>query len=192
MNAQTPRRTLAALCLLATAVAPAAFAADASPSDMDTVTAAQLEEATTPIELDGATARLDLGEATSPIAVESIEGTSTVTTLASDILFEFGRATVAKDARAAVEKAVESAPQRAKVTVDGYTDSIGDTSSNVRLSTERADAVATVIRAKRPDLDVSTKGHGEASPVAPNTSAGKDDPAGRAKNRRVEISVDAS
>lgn len=192
MSAQTPMRTLAALCLIAAAAAPAAIAADASPSDMDTVTAAQLEEATTPIELDGTTTRFDLSEATSPIAVESMEGTSTVTTIASDILFEFGKADVVEDARAAVEKAVESAPQGGKVTVNGYTDSIGDPTSNIRLSTQRADAVAAVIRAKRPDLEVSSKGYGEASPVAPNASAGKDDPAGRAKNRRVEISVDAS
>lgn len=187
-----PGRSLASLCLLATAVAPGAVAANASPSDMDTVTAAQIEEATTPIELDGRTTKIELSEATSPVAVESVEGGSTVTILASDIIFEFGRANVVQDARAAVEKAVESAPHGAKVTVDGYTDSIGDAASNIRLSTQRADAVAGVIRAKRPDLDVTTKGHGEESPVAANTSGGKDDPAGRAKNRRVQISFDAS
>ena len=33
-----------------------------------------------------------------------------------------------------------------------------------------------------------TEGHGEADPVAPNvTAGGKDNPAGRKRNRRVEI-----
>lgn len=40
------------------------------------------------------------------------------------------------------------------------------------------------------DMDFSTVGFGAKKPVAPNTtSAGSDDPTGRAKNRRVEIVI---
>lgn len=41
---------------------------------------------------------------------------------------------------------------------------------------------------ERPDPHHTATGHGEASPVAPNTLSGRDNPLGRAKNRRVEIS----
>ena len=78
-------------------------------------------------------------------------------------------------------------PRGATVTIGGHTDSIGTTASNQKLSQRRAQAVATVVKAARSDLKLSVKGYGESRPVAPNTSGGKDDPDGRAQNRRVEI-----
>jgi outer membrane protein OmpA-like peptidoglycan-associated protein len=72
-----------------------------------------------------------------------------------------------------------------RVSIDGYTDSRGSDAYNKGLSLRRADAV----RAAFDDLGVtrarfSVDGHGEADPVAPNTTA-----AGMQQNRRVEVTL---
>ena len=82
-------------------------------------------------------------------------------------------------------KALEGAPPGTKVEIGGYTDNVGSSKANLKLSDERANAV----RAKLVELGVSAemlsaKGYGEASPIADNTSAD-----GRAKNRRMEFTV---
>jgi len=73
--------------------------------------------------------------------------------------------------------------------VNGYTDHVGSTAYNKKLSLRRAYAVADVIKSKgisRSRLDIN--GFGESRPVAPNThSDGTDNPLGRMKNRRTEI-----
>jgi outer membrane protein OmpA-like peptidoglycan-associated protein len=72
-----------------------------------------------------------------------------------------------------------------RVAIDGYTDSRGTEAHNQALSERRADAVRTafdqmgVTRAR-----FSVVGHGEASPVAPNTT-----PQGMRQNRRVEVTL---
>ncbi|GAB2505077.1 hypothetical protein GCM10027063_50410 [Promicromonospora xylanilytica] len=48
--------------------------------------------------------------------------------------------------------------------------------------------MAGILRDARPDLRLTVKGHGERQPIAENEVDGKDNPAGRAKNRRVEVS----
>ena len=116
------------------------------------------------------------------------EGEETTVRLTSDLLFQFGEHRVTKSAGAAVRDLLVEVPQDAKVAVDGHTDSIGDDSFNDQLSKRRAQAVADVLRDARPDLRLTVKGHGERQPIAENEADGKDNPAGRAKNRRVEIS----
>ena len=72
-----------------------------------------------------------------------------------------------------------------RVAIDGYTDSRGTDAHNQALSERRADAVRTafdqmgVTRAR-----FSVVGHGEANPVAPNTT-----PQGMRQNRRVEVTL---
>ena len=72
-----------------------------------------------------------------------------------------------------------------RVAIDGYTDSRGSDAHNQALSQRRADAVRTafdqmgVTRAR-----FSVVGHGEADPVAPNTT-----PEGMRQNRRVEVTL---
>ncbi|OSC28505.1 hypothetical protein B8W69_11955 [Mycobacterium vulneris] len=73
----------------------------------------------------------------------------------------------------------------AHAAINGYADSTGNTSLNVPLSEERAQAVAGFLEAQGvPGDRLSTTGFGSADPIAPN---GTD--AGRAQNRRVEIVV---
>ena len=72
-----------------------------------------------------------------------------------------------------------------RVAIDGYTDSRGTDAHNQDLSERRAASVRSafdqmgVTRAR-----FSVEGHGEADPVAPNTSA-----AGMRQNRRVEVTL---
>jgi chemotaxis protein MotB len=83
--------------------------------------------------------------------------------------------------------------QQHHLLVSGYTDNapIGPAlrhqgvNSNQELSQKRADAVMQFLISQGVDPTlVSAHGYGEADPVAPN-----DTPAGRAQNRRVELSL---
>ena len=86
--------------------------------------------------------------------------------------------------------------QQTKIQVNGYTDNVpigpGLTrqgiTSNLELSQKRADTVMQfmIARGVNPSL-VSAQGFGEKDPVASN-----DTPEGRAKNRRVELTLAGS
>lgn len=140
------------------------------------------------LRADASTLALDPDDATVTLQKKHEEKDRAVVTLTSDLLFEFGKATLTPKAAAAVDELAASIPQDATVHVDGYTDSVGSTATNVTLSRQRARAVAAVLADARPDLTLRTTGHGEADPVAKNTVGGQDNPAGRALNRRVELS----
>jgi outer membrane protein OmpA-like peptidoglycan-associated protein len=69
--------------------------------------------------------------------------------------------------------------------VEGYTDSTGGDDFNLKLSQQRADTVREYLVSQGlADSTVTGKGFGKTNPVADN-----DTPAGRQKNRRVEIVV---
>lgn len=73
-----------------------------------------------------------------------------------------------------------------KVAVHGHTDNSGDPQANQQLSEDRAMAVRQWLERKSasafPDGRVAVYAHGPSEPVASNAT-----PAGKAKNRRVEI-----
>ncbi len=72
------------------------------------------------------------------------------------------------------------------VTVAGYTDSTGPAEYNQTLSEKRATAVALYLNSRGVAKErLAAIGHGEAHPVAGNDTA-----EGRARNRRVEITLD--
>ncbi len=72
------------------------------------------------------------------------------------------------------------------VTVAGYTDSTGSADYNQKLSERRATTVALYLQSKGvAQQRLAAIGHGETHPVASNATA-----EGRAKNRRVEITLD--
>jgi outer membrane protein OmpA-like peptidoglycan-associated protein len=75
-------------------------------------------------------------------------------------------------------------PQVVMVIV-GYTDSIGDDQSNLRLSLARAQAVRDWITARGINpARFQLSGKGEAEPVGDNST-----PEGRALNRRIEVEL---
>ena len=129
----------------------------------------------------------DLTASVTDVADKTRVGSDELVTLKSDVLFAFGKATLSERAQAKIRTLVNDVPKKAQLSVTGHTDSIGSTSSNQTLSAARAKAVADVIGAARPDLKLTVAGYGEARPTAPNASGGKDNPEGRAKNRRVEL-----
>ena len=72
-----------------------------------------------------------------------------------------------------------------KIAVVGHTDSSGNDAINVPLSGNRAKAVGDYLVSQGVVADrVTSKGVGAAEPIAPN-----DTPAGKAQNRRVDITV---
>lgn len=116
----------------------------------------------------------------------------TIIDLAADALFEFDKADLTPAAEAQLQKAaalIRKAPPGG-IQVIGHTDAKGDDAYNQRLSEARARTVAdwfgAQIGVRQRDFAVS--GKGETAPIAPNEAAtGADDPAGRTKNRRVEV-----
>jgi outer membrane protein OmpA-like peptidoglycan-associated protein len=115
-------------------------------------------------------------------------------TLASDILFDFGRATIRPDARPALDKVTEIIRKNggAGVSIEGFTDSIGTAESNLRLSNARAESVKQwlIEVEKLAGVGLAARGFGATRFAVPNTKPdGSDDPGGRQKNRRVEIVI---
>lgn len=84
-----------------------------------------------------------------------------------------------------VQRVIREFPGSA-IAVEGHTDSQGNEAMNQELSRRRAIAVREYLLSNMPiSADrVSAVGYGESRPVAPNDSA-----AGRAKNRRIEITL---
>lgn len=126
----------------------------------------------------------------SPFETRTTEGEETVITLSSDILFAFGEATVEPEAERRIGELLADVPDGATVQVHGHTDSIGGRDFNQALSEDRAETVAEVILADRPDLQLQVEGFGMDEPVEPNERNGEDNPEGRALNRRVEVRFD--
>ena len=112
--------------------------------------------------------------------------------LSADVLFDFDKADLKPEAKPSLDKvvAVLKSYPKATATVEGHTDSKGDDKYNQKLSERRADSVRKWLASNGASLRMSTRGWGEKKPVAPNAKPdGKDDPEGRQKNRRVEITV---
>lgn len=113
--------------------------------------------------------------------------------ISGDILFDFDKATLRPEATPVLERVAELIRKHGKpmVRIDGYTDSKGNDDYNMKLSIRRADTVKGWLASKGAVGGVLfSRGFGEAHPVAPNEKPdGSDDPEGRQKNRRVEITV---
>lgn len=120
--------------------------------------------------------------------------TQTIVDLPADTLFAFDRADLTQAAAANLAKVAELVRQApaGPVALVGHTDSKGDDAYNLELSERRARAVADWMREQvgiRQRQYLAT-GKGETEPVAANQAVdGKDDPAGRAKNRRVVVLI---
>ncbi len=114
--------------------------------------------------------------------------------LAADVLFDFDKADILPKAEETLKQAAAVIRDKAKgkVLIAGHTDAKGDDAYNKKLSKRRADAVRVwlVKQGGLKDVKFATEGLGEQKPVAPNAKLdGSDDPEGRQKNRRVEITV---
>ncbi|WP_349568749.1 OmpA family protein [Azotobacter salinestris] len=104
-----------------------------------------------------------------------------------DVLFDYNRAELKPGGMRNVQKLADflkANPQR-QVIVEGYTDSTGSDAYNQALSERRAEAVRiALIKLGVDPRRIAVQGYGKNYPVASNAT-----PAGRAMNRRVEVTI---
>jgi outer membrane protein OmpA-like peptidoglycan-associated protein len=108
--------------------------------------------------------------------------------LPNEVLFEFDSDALASGASGALDRVVAAikARPRARVTVEGHTDDVGNAEYNQKLSERRAEAVAAYLAQKGVERGrVTARGLGARRPAAPN-----DSDENRGKNRRVEIVIE--
>lgn len=102
-----------------------------------------------------------------------------------DVLFDTNKAGLKSGGTRSLQKLaafLKQYPER-MVLIEGYTDSTGSTEYNLGLSERRARSVQSALMNMGINRDrINTRGYGEASPAADNTTV-----AGRQMNRRVEI-----
>ncbi|MFC4120369.1 OmpA family protein [Nonomuraea zeae] len=130
-----------------------------------------------------------------PVKTTTQAGDTETIGLRTDVLFTFDRARLSTKAAAVLDDVVEETRRRADlakppITITGHTDNKGDDDYNQTLSVKRAEAVRQYLAAKLgSDYQYRPEGKGEREPIAKNDKRdGSDNPAGRARNRRVEIS----
>lgn len=108
------------------------------------------------------------------------------------ILFAYDGAVLDDAARVQLDRlAREPATARsAALVIRGHTDAAGSDRANLRISMARATAVRKHLAAAHVSVPMTLIALGERRPVRPGaTLDGADDPAGRAANRRVEITL---
>lgn len=201
MRATTHRRLLAAAAAVAvltatgtTATGTAAAGSTAEPTERPGIDVLTLDDLGEPDEGSFGWASLEYGgggldqsldHTITSVQVVETEGEDVLVTLASDLLFDVDSADLGEPARARVTELAASVPQGATLAVDGHTDSVASTEHNQGLSERRAQAVAGVVAAARPDLVLEVRGLGESELKA--AESGEDAAAARAQNRRVEL-----
>lgn len=98
-------------------------------------------------------------------------------TLQADTLFDFNKATLKPEGRAALTSVVDSLMTLRNVevmAVIGYTDRIGSDKYNLALSNRRAEAVkAYLVQAGIDANNIITQGRGKANPVTGDTCRGQ-------------------
>jgi len=109
-----------------------------------------------------------------------------------DVLYDFGKANLKKSSLGALDKLILLMQANPTITVElgAHTDNIGSDAYNQILSEKRATACLKYLVSKGIDASrLTSKGYGETEPIAENTINGKDNPKGRAKNRRTAFKV---
>ncbi len=109
------------------------------------------------------------------------------------IYFDFDKSTIKAVSYPILDQVVKVMTDRPnmRVRVEGHTDSKGSDAYNQKLSQRRSEAVVKYLIGKGIDPSrLEAVGFGESRPIAPNQDeSGKDNPTGRAKNRRTEFHV---
>lgn len=178
-------RKLTATVLLAASVPAYAQSNDTDALDgLQNVTAVQTAEIATDKLKAAANANPDLEWK------DGAEGEADSMVMLSDVLFEFGDATLSPEAERTLASIARDLSGVPGVEIAGHTDSIGSEQANEELAKARADAVRDwLIEFGEVDAALLTSvSMGEAQPIAANERQdGSDNPEGRSRNRRVEF-----
>lgn len=140
----------------------------------------------------GTTTAIVASSTVTPSTIADIHLPTTISI--SNILFDYDRSTIKPEFHSELDKLADflkNTNKKAKVEIAGHTDSKGSEQYNLALSKRRADAVANYLVSKGIKRSrIKTIGHGESKPIASNENPdGSDNPEGRAKNRRTEITI---
>ncbi|MNL32887.1 Photosystem I chlorophyll a apoprotein A2 [compost metagenome] len=110
-----------------------------------------------------------------------------------DVLYEFNKAELTEDSKGKLDHLYTIMVDNPTIEIElsAHTDSKGKDIYNLDLSNRRAKSCVDYLVGKGIPLSrMTSKGYGETRPVAPNELPnGKDNPAGRALNRRTEFKV---
>jgi outer membrane protein OmpA-like peptidoglycan-associated protein len=123
-------------------------------------------------------------DSTGCVKIVFVKGTKLVL---DGIEFDFGKATIKPSSSAVLyhaADAIQGAP-KARIEIAGYTDNVGSSKLNLKLSANRAKAVkAYLVQRGVPSSQITAKGYGASEPVADNSTD-----EGRSMNRRIEFHV---
>ncbi len=109
-----------------------------------------------------------------------------------NVYYDFDKADLKPESFPALDEIVRMLNYYPAMVIElgAHTDSKGSNSYNITLSEARAQSVVRYLVEKGIAAErLTAKGYGETSPIEPNTQDGKDNPAGREKNRRTEFKV---
>jgi outer membrane protein OmpA-like peptidoglycan-associated protein len=123
---------------------------------------------------------------TSDTVTRTVKGQDVILVL-RDANFDLGKSALRTRARATLDSLAQQlnapAARSMRITITGYTDSIGSDAYNMKLGMARAMSVRSYLASKGVDASrMTADSKGEADPIAPNSTA-----EGRQQNRRVVI-----
>lgn len=111
-------------------------------------------------------------------------------TFGSDILFDVDKYNLKSSTKRDLDEFSKTLQkyEDTKIVIEGHADATGSDDHNLRLSKQRADAVAEYLESRGVKaVRIDEKGYGEEQPIGDNNTE-----AGRQQNRRVEIAIFAN
>ncbi len=114
------------------------------------------------------------------------------TFVVENVYYDFDKAELKPESFPALDEIVRMMNYYPNMSIEigAHTDSKGSDTYNQKLSEARAKSVVAYLISKGiAEERLQAKGYGETMPIEENTTNGKDNPAGREKNRRTEFKV---
>ncbi len=105
----------------------------------------------------------------------------------NNIFFDFGKATLRPESFPELDRLVEllNKEPRMNIEIEGHTDNVGSEDDNLRLSSDRAEAVLEYLVSRNIRMErLTARGYGESEPLYTNNHD-----EGKQLNRRVEFTV---
>lgn len=111
-------------------------------------------------------------------------------TFGSDILFDVDKYDLKSATKRDLDEFAKTLQkyEDTQIVIEGHADATGSDDHNLRLSRQRADAVANYLAGRGvKNARIDEKGYGESQPIGDNNTE-----AGRQQNRRVEVAIFAN